>query len=356
MFLLKYILYPAAWIYGLIIKLRNWLFDKGIIKSYSFDIPVIGVGNLSVGGTGKTPMTEYLIELLYKDFKVAVLSRGYGRETRGFVLADQYTTAEQIGDEPLQYFHKYGNKIIVAVDENRVKGVKRLLSTDNKIQVILLDDSFQHRKIKPGLNILLTRISKLYTEDRLLPVGTLRDVKTSAKRADMIVVTKTDIVLSPIVVKDVVNKLKPEPYQKVFFSYQEYGKFKPVPGTDAPELPDKKPYVIILFTGIACSWPIISYLKRQCTELITLKFKDHHKFKRNDIKKILDTYNDHYSKNKIIVTTEKDTMRLLNSPYFSLLNKKPLYYLPVKTSFHKEYKEEFNKKILDYVRENKGNG
>jgi tetraacyldisaccharide 4'-kinase len=350
----RYILFPFAWLYGLLLKIRHFLFDKGILKSKEFDIPVIGVGNLSLGGTGKTPMVEYLIGLL-KDYRIAVLSRGYGRKTSGFVLANQYTTASHIGDEPLQYFKKFGKKIIVAVDEKRARGIKKLLQYDNNIDVILLDDSFQHRHVKPGINILLTNFHNLYVDDHLIPVGTLRDLKISAKRADIITVTKTDIVLSPIVERDILKKLNPLPHQKVYFSFIKYKEFVPVPDLDIIPLEKKDPTVIVLFTGIANSWPLVAHLKTKCSELITLKFKDHHNYTLNDIDTILNKFDDQFSKNKILLTTEKDVMRLINSPYFSRFNKKPFYYLPIKSKIHKNEKEEFKTQILEYVRKNKRN-
>ena len=354
MSILKIILLPFAWLYDLILRIRHLLFDKEILKTHAFDIPVIGVGNLALGGTGKTPMVEYLVELL-KDYNVAVLSRGYGRKTSGFIIADQYSTAEDIGDEPLQYYKKYGPKLVVAVDENRVRGIENLLQDKNNLQVILLDDSFQHRRIKPGINILLTNAHKLYPDDCLIPSGTLRDTKGAAKYADIIVVTKTDIVLSPILQRNVIAKLKPLPTQSVYFSYLKYKKFTPVPGVEVTPIKKDKPTVIVLFTGIANTWPLVAHLRTQCSKLIIVKFKDHHKYTLNDIKKVLNTFDDQFSMNKMIVTTEKDVMRLINSPYISRFNKKPFYYIPVKSKIHKINKKEFNTKILDYVETNKRN-
>ncbi len=350
----RIVLFPFQWIYALILKFRHFLFDKGILKSHTFPVPVIGVGNLNFGGSGKTPMIEYLINLLSK-YHVAVLSRGYGRKTSGFIIANQYSTANDIGDEPLLFYKKYKNKITVAVDENRVRGIKNLLQSNNKIQVILLDDSFQHRYVKPGINILLTTLHKLYVNDHLFPVGSLRDLKSAAKNADIIMVTKTDIVLSPIIKKDVLIKLKPLDHQKVYFSYYKYKKFIPAPEIEITPIKKNKPTVIILFTGIANPWPLKTYLKRQCSELVFVRFKDHHKYSLKDIDKIIGLYEEHFSMNKIIVTTEKDIMRLLSSPYYNRFDKKPLYYIPVKNKIHKEFEESFNKQILDYVGKNKRN-
>jgi tetraacyldisaccharide 4'-kinase len=245
--------------------------------------------------------------------------------------------------------------VIVAVDENRVNGISRLMQYNSSLQVILLDDSFQHRYIKPGINILLTNINKLYTNDHLIPVGKLRDIKSAAKYADIIMVSKTDIVLSPIVQRHVEAKLKPLPHQKLYFSYLKYQKFKPVPELEITPLRKEKPTVIVLFTGIANSWPLVAYLKTQCSELHHLKFKDHHNFTLKDVEKIINTFDDQFSMNKIILTTEKDMMRLTKSPYFSRFNKKPFYYIPIKTKIHKPFKEDFNQQILNYVERNKRN-
>jgi tetraacyldisaccharide 4'-kinase len=351
----RLILFPFAWLYGLIIYIRHILFHIGILKQHKFDLPIIGVGNIAMGGTGKTPMIEYLIRLLSTKYKIAVLSRGYGRKTKGFIIANQYSSAFDIGDEPAQFYRKFGKKITVAVDEKRVRGIKNLLQNDIDLEVILLDDSFQHRYVNPGLNILLTDIRHLYVKDYLFPVGHLRDLKISASRADIIVVTKTDIVLSPIVRRNVTNLLNPTPFQKLYFSFYKYDDFVPVPNLEITPMQKKRPSVIVLFTGIANPWTLEVYLKLKCSELILLKYGDHHNYKSHEIDKILKVFDEQFTKNKIIVTTEKDVMRLINSPYFSRFNNKPFYYVPVKTKFHHPDNEEFNMQILNYVTENKRN-
>jgi tetraacyldisaccharide 4'-kinase len=350
----RYALYPFALIYGLIIFIRHKLFDKGILPSKEYDIPVIGVGNLTVGGTGKTPMIEYLIRLLNDSYKTATLSRGYGRKTKGFLLADQYSSGKDIGDEPMQFYKKFGQHITVAVDENRREGIDNLIQNDNKLDVVLLDDSFQHRYVKPGLNILLTDFYNLYPADHLLPVGRLRDLKSQAKRADIIVITKTDIVMSPILRRGIEKMIKPLPHQKIFFSFIDYGDYKPAPGLELPEV-KKRPSVIVLFTGIANPWPLQDYLISRCNELETIEFMDHHRFKNSDIDNILKTFDNHFTRNKIIVTTEKDIMRLVKTPYFSRFKDKPLYYIPVEMKIHKPDTALFNQQILDYVKRNKRN-
>jgi len=247
-----------------------------------------------------------------------------------------------------------GQHITVAVDENRREGIDNLIQNDNKLDVVLLDDSFQHRYVKPGLNILLTDFYNLYPADHLLPVGRLRDLKSQAKRADIIVVTKTDIVMSPILRRGIEKMIKPLPHQKIFFSFIDYGDYKPAPGLELPEV-KKRPSVIVLFTGIANPWPLQDYLISRCNELETIEFMDHHRFKNSDIDNILKTFDNHFTRNKIIVTTEKDIMRLVKTPYFSRFKDKPLYYIPVEMKIHKPDTALFNQQILDYVKRNKRN-
>lgn len=222
MFLLRILLLPFSLIYGLIVGVRNYFFNNGLLKSVEFKIPVISVGNLSAGGTGKTPHVEYLIRLLKDHFKIAVVSRGYLRKTRGFVLTDINSTVSMVGDEPMQYINKFKN-LLVAVDENRNHGIQKLMTSHTELDAVILDDAFQHRYVKPGLSILLTDFHSLYSKDFLLPVGRLRESKKGAKRADIIIVTKTDPVFSPLSKRAVLEQLKPQPHQKVFFSYVTYG-------------------------------------------------------------------------------------------------------------------------------------
>ena len=350
--ILRFALYPFALLYGLVIYIRHMMFDKGILQSKTYNIPIIGIGNISVGGTGKTPMVEYLINFLPGALKIAALSRGYGRKTKGFLIADQYSNVEDIGDEPLQYYRKFSKKITVAVDENRREGIENLLQNDSQLDVILMDDSFQHRYVKPGLNIVLTDFYNLYPNDHLLPVGRLRDIKSAVKRADIIIVTKTDIVISPILSRGIIQMMKPLPHQKVYFSYLKYSNYKPAPGLDLP-IVTKKPSVIVLFTGIANPWPLQDYLISRCNELVSIEFMDHHQFKKSDVDNIIKTFDEHFTRNKIIVTTEKDMMRLIKSPYFSRFQDKPFYYIPIEMKIHKTDEEVFNQQILDYVRNNK---
>ena len=352
----RILLAPLSWLYGLGVWFRHKLFNAGILPSKSYSMPVVSIGNLSLGGTGKTPHTEYLVRTLLKEgFNVAILSRGYGRKTRGFLYADdQHCDARSIGDEPAQYYHDYAGKIQIAVDGNRREGIEKLSQSDNPPDVILLDDAMQHRYVKPGISILLTDYRNLYVDDHLVPFGRLRDLKSAAKRADIVIVTKTEKVLSPIIRRSVTKKLHLEMGQKIFFSQFLYGKLVSVPDFKKMNL-DKKYSDIILFTGIANPYPIKDHLRYFCNELITFEFQDHHVFNKKDIQLIRKSYDDQFSKKKLVITTEKDAMRLINSPYLRLLEGVPVYYLPIEVKFHGQDGRAFNNQIIEYVRKNKAN-
>ena len=348
----RIILFPFAWVYSWAIRIRHWLFNRKILSSESFPVSVISVGNISMGGTGKTPFVEYLIRLLIEDYKIATLSRGYGRKTKGFVIGDQFSRYEIVGDEPMQYLKKFKNKITVAVDEKRRHGIKKLMENKRDLDLVLLDDAFQHRYVKPGLSILLTEYHNLYVDDYLFPVGKLRDTIKAARRANIIVVTKTDRVLSPIVRSDIESKLKPGKHQQLLFSYLEYGKLLPLPGMESFKLPSSLS-TIILFTGIAYSYPLKDHLYKKCTDLQIIDFPDHHVFKRKDLQRIRAMYDDSFAQKKVVVTTEKDAMRLINSPYLSELTDVPVFYLPVEVKLHNGDEQIFNDQIKSYVEESR---
>lgn len=352
---LRLLLIPFAWMYGFVIRIRHLLFDANIIKSHSFPIPIIGVGNLSLGGTGKTPMIEYLVRLLSNNYKLAVLSRGYGRKTKGYKVADTKSTFLQIGDEPMQYYNKFGNKLTVAVSANRNEGIVNLMEDDYNLDAILLDDSYQHRFVKPGLSILLTDFHKLYTEDYLIPAGTLRDVVSQAKRADVIIVTKTYKVLSPITRRRIKSMLKPLPHQSLYFSYLEYGKLIPFHNLQEYTV-SKHINTIVLFCGIANSYPLQEYLRDMCIELLVVDFPDHYSYRKKDMQLVAKTFNDEFTKNKIIITTEKDAMRLIKSEYLCELDNMPVFYIPIEVKLHGDDKNDFSKKINDYVKANTRSG
>lgn len=346
---MRILLWPISFLYSIVLTIRHKFYDWRIFKSLRFDYPTIGVGNLNLGGTGKTPTVEYLINLLKGSFKVATLSRGYGRTTKGFQRADNQSTSKTIGDEPLQYFHKFPD-IQVAVNKDRVEGVRKLLRGKETPDVILLDDAYQHRSLKVELNLLLTEYHHLYCDDFLFPTGTLRDVKLAAKRADIIVVSKSPIVLSDEDKKLTIKKLNPTVYQKVFFSYLEYGPLKPL-NEAAKHIEFGKVDSVLLFCGIAHPELLIEELSKQFQKLDTLTFADHHPYGKRDINHIIEHYQAMQGERKIIVTTEKDAARLTNSPYLCQFEATPLLAQPIGVRFHEE--EKFNEEILNYVRENK---
>lgn len=344
---MKKLLLPISLIYSFVLYIRHKLFDWGILKSKSYDIPNICIGNLNLGGTGKTPHIEYLVRLLSDKYNIAVLSRGYGRKTKGFILANSSHTHEDIGDEPLQYFKKFSN-ISVAVDEDRCEGMERLLQEENPPQVVLLDDAYQHRKIKSGLNVLLTDYYYLYSKNYLVPAGELRDIKAAAKRADIIVVTKSPEVLTPYYKKDVEESLKPLPHQKLFYSYIEYQEFQPLSKCSF-NTNIKEAKTVLLLCGIANTYSLEDHIKRKYNTISNIKFNDHHNFTEKDIDMIIEKYNSLIGKNKVIVTTEKDAMRLINSSYISKFDNIPIYTIPIKVKFHKEENNSFDDEILRYV-------
>lgn len=328
--------------------IRHKLYDWGILKSKSYNIPNICVGNLNLGGTGKTPHIEYLVRLLSDKYNVAVLSRGYGRDTKGYLLANENHTHHDIGDEPLQYLKKFNN-IRIAVDENRCEGMNRLLQEENPPQIILLDDAYQHRKIKPGLNILLTDYYNLYKNDRLVPAGNLRDIKKAADRAKIVVVTKSPSVITSYYRRDVENILKLKPHQKIFYSYIEYQEFQPLSKTSY-NIDVKEAKTVLLVSGIANTYSLTDYLKRKYNTISKIEYNDHHNFTEKDIDLIIKKYNNLIGKNKIIVTTEKDAMRLINSSLISKFDDIPVFTIPIKIKFHKENGISFNDEILNYVK------
>ena len=315
--LLRKILFPVVPIYYAVTSLRNMLYNLGIKKSKSYNLPIICVGNLSVGGTGKTPMIEYLIEILKVGYKVATLSRGYGRKTKGFILADKSATAKSLGDEPFQFYNKFKNDIIVAVDENRNNGIQNLMSLKASPDIILLDDAFQHRKVKAGFNILLTTYDNIYTNDFVLPTGNLREPKCGAKRANIIIVTKCPEHLSEDDKHYIVVKINPEAHQQVFFSYIKYSDYV-ISNSDSKKVSNLPNFTLV--TGIANPKPLVGFLNKKGLKFNHLNFKDHHEFSSQEVLEL--------NRKEFIVTTEKDFMRL--NQYESLRDK--LYYIPIAVS------------------------
>jgi len=358
MHLLRILLLPISLLYGTVMFIRNKLYDIGFFPSVKFNVPVISVGNLCMGGTGKTPHIEYLVRLLKPEFYIATLSRGYGRKTKDFILADTQSTAGEIGDEPLQFKKKFP-KMPVAVDEERARGINKMLELFPSMQAILLDDAFQHRAVKPGLSIVLTDFSKLYTDDHVVPSGTLREFSSGIKRADIIIVTKCPHIPLAIERKGIISKLKTLPRQKVYFTTVNYGEFVPLQNKITPPFSKayyfEKKYTILLVSGIANVQPLEYYLKENTRNVRTLNFPDHHPYTLNDLKTIESTFNEIHTANKIIVTTEKDSMRLKDKSMAASLNHLPVFYIPIEIQFGDQGEKEFNNQILQYVRTNQKN-
>lgn len=341
---IRKILYPLSLLYGFIITIRNRCFDLGILTSESFDVPIIAVGNLNVGGTGKSPMIEYLIRNFGSDYKTAVLSRGYSRKTKGFLLASQGCTAKDIGDEPYQFFRKFEN-LTVAVDEKRVRGIKNLKEIKPELELIFLDDAFQHRYVKAGFYILLTAYDDLYSDDLLLPAGNLREPISGARRADIIVVTKCPVSLDASKKDEILTKLSLTSDKEVFFSGVDYDEQIINAKGEPIDVDDLKGYQVLLVTGIANPIPLESFLKDQKVNFESLKFSDHQFFGGKEIKAIEHKYNMMSSDKRLILTTEKDFVRSFRDADL------PVYYIPIKTRIIDEG-EKFNKLIQDYVRQN----
>lgn len=344
---MRFLLFPIALLYHIVLTIRHKLYDWHILKTTQFEKPVICVGNLNLGGTGKTPHIEYLIELLKDQYSIATLSRGYGRKTKGFKLAEGSCTYEDLGDEPLQYYKKHP-EILVAVDADRVNGVRKLLLRKESPEVILLDDAFQHRSINAGLNLLMTEYENLYANDFLFPAGTLRDVKSAAKRAQIIVVSKSPKELDEEGKKRVIRRIKAAEGQHVYFSYLEYDPLLPLNET-AKTINAENADSVLAFCGIAKPKPFVEVLKKRYKNVDFLCFADHHAYSSNDLKEILKHYENLGGEKKIIVTTEKDAARLTNSPYLCQFEHTPLYDLPISVRFHEE--EKFNEAIMNYVRQ-----
>lgn len=330
---IRKILLPFSLLYWLITATRNFLYDKGIFKSVEFKIPVIAVGNLSTGGTGKSPQTEYLIRLLKDKFSVATLSRGYKRKSKGYVLADNNANADLLGDEPYQFYSKFPD-INVAVDADRRNGIAELLLLNPKPQIIILDDAYQHRKVKAGFYILLTAYDDMYADDYVLPAGNLREGRSGAKRADVIIVTKCPLSLSAAKQQKIIKKLRPLPNQKVYFTAIAYDTI--VYGNYSISTAEVKTIPKVLIAGIAKPQPFFNHLKND--EDICITYPDHHDFSDKDVKDIVIA-----AKDKIVVTTEKDYVRLKDK-----MPADKLFYLPIKTSFL-DGGEEFNKTVLNFI-------
>lgn len=340
-------LLPFGLLYGTVTAIRNLLFDIKILPSKKFSVPVISVGNLTTGGTGKTPHVEYLIRLLKDNYQIATVSRGYKRKTSGFVIGDSNSDYRQLGDEPAQFIKKFPD-ITVSVDESRVRGIKSIIALKPQTNVFLLDDAYQHRYVSAGLKILLTDYRNLYTRNCPLPAGNLREFRCGSSRADIIIVTKTDKVLPSMLRQHLIEEIKPKSHQKLYFSYITYG--KPTPLTEAAKNATIDKFTnILLIAGIANPYPLEEHIKKTTDKLETILFPDHYQYKTSDLLAIQNRFHDIFSKKKVIITTEKDAMRLSDPVLKEYIDKLPVFYIPIEIAFHHEDKENFDNDILNYI-------
>ncbi|MFC2118904.1 tetraacyldisaccharide 4'-kinase [Bacteroidota bacterium] len=352
-YMLRIILLPVSGIYAIIVYLRNRFFDWGWLSSKSFDIPVISIGNITVGGTGKTPMVEYLITTLKKEYRILYLSRGYKRKTKGFVMATNNSGIEEIGDEARQIKQKFPD-IDVAVSEKRVDGINKALSdlSEKKPQLVILDDAFQHRYVKPGLSILLFDYFQPAYNDLILPSGRLRECFCERKRADLFVLTKSPDKLDENEKQKIENKIKYGGQQKLYFCGLKYSSLVPVFDKQMIDILslEKESSSILLLTGIVNTIPIVNYLSTFTSDLKHIKYPDHHNFNKKDIYKVIEEYSRLLKTNKLIITTEKDATRLFSSNYSEELKELPVFYLPVEIKFTDDKEDNFHNQILSYVR------
>ncbi|MCX6322025.1 MAG: tetraacyldisaccharide 4'-kinase [Bacteroidia bacterium] len=352
-------LYPVSLIYGLITGIRNFLYNTGILPSVEFHFPVICVGNITVGGTGKTPHTEYLAELLRENFKVATLSRGYKRKTRDFRIASSSSFVSDIGDEPMQIFRKFPD-ILVTVDIKRVHGVNKILEGNPETEVIILDDGFQHRRITPGFSILLSDFERLIVRDHMMPYGNLRESIGNKRRANIILITKSPENISPIQRRLILKEVDISPYQNLYFTSLIYK--APLPVFDNKDLEETQLDFskcegcgIVLITGIANPLPLKEYLQKTAGEIIHFSFPDHYNFNEKDIISISSAYMDLKSPVKYLITTEKDAVRLREFTNIAEPIRSAFFYIPIGIHFLNNDKDEFDNLIVDYVRKNKPN-
>ena len=351
-------LYPVSWIYGAGVWLRNQLFEWGYHQERSFDLPVICIGNITVGGTGKTPHTEYLIRLLQPNYQVAVLSRGYKRKTKGFILADEYSTVQEIGDEPFLMKMKFP-KIHMAVDADRCNGIEQLCRNQvvPETDMILLDDAFQHRYVKAGLNILLIDYNRMITEDKLLPAGRMREHESAKYRAQIVIITKCPKNMTPMEYRVINNQLELHAFQQLYFTTFDYGKLRPLfnGGREYPIKSIHPSVHILLIAGIASPEPLMEELAQTKNTIHSLFFSDHHDFSMRDMETIEQKFQQLPEGKRMIITTEKDAVRMMAHPHLPDSVKPYIYVLPIEVTFLQGQQHMFNQNILDYVRKNSRN-
>ncbi|MCM1477311.1 MAG: tetraacyldisaccharide 4'-kinase [Bacteroides sp.] len=343
---------PISMVYGFVMSVRNLMFDRGILKQQSFDdIPVITVGNISMGGSGKTPHTEYILDTLSDEYHIGMLSRGYKRRTKGFVPATENSHVEDIGDEPYQIYQKFRNRDVrVAVCEKRVEGIEKMREIDPTLNMIVLDDAFQHRYVKPRLSVVLMEHNRPAYRDSMLPFGRLREPMSALNRADVIVVTKCPESMSPLQRRIVCESLNLFPYQKLLFSRYKYLSPKAVFNDAADNMPQldlsslNETDTLLSVTGVANPRPFVRQLRTYKAKVKIKRFSDHHNFTHSDLESIKEKFDAMKGKRKFIITTEKDAMRLMNNPYFPHNLRKYIYYLPIRVTF-----SDYNDQPLDVV-------
>ncbi len=350
-------LLPFSWLYGIGVSIRNALFDMEVLKSHKFPLPVINVGNITSGGTGKTPHVEYLIRLLRRKYRVAVLSRGYKRKSKGYILADLHTPTNTIGDEPWQLRQKFRD-IYVAVDKDRVRGITKLYKgkQTKDVEVVLLDDAYQHRYVEPGMNILLVDYHRLITNDSLLPAGRLREPADNKSRANIVIVTKCPYDITSMDYRIVQQSLGLRPYQNLFFSTMRYDSLKGLFTDSERHLEELNPQEsVFLITGIAVPAQMRQDLRRYTDKLKTISFPDHHYFSKEDIREINARFKA-MPKPCIAITTEKDATRLLFAKKLNKELRNNLYVLPIEVEILRDEASKFNKIILEYVHKHQRHG
>ncbi|WP_350308232.1 tetraacyldisaccharide 4'-kinase [Gabonibacter massiliensis] len=347
--MVKYlVLWPLSILYGLGVSIRNRLFNLGLLESKEFDVPIICIGNITIGGTGKTPHTESIINVLQKDHRVACLSRGYKRKTSGYILATENSTADEIGDEPKQIKNKFPD-ITVAVDADRVRGVKKLQQLPNPPDIIILDDGFQHRYVKADINILLIDYNRPIYKDHLLPLGRLREHHSALERANYVIITKCPSNITPIEKRIIYKNLKLKAYQELLFTTMKYGEITPLDGKS--KYLKNNNSVVLCVTGIAQPGPYQEHLKTLFGQVSFLTFPDHHRFTNNDIQKIIQEFNKIDQPDKYIFTTEKDATRLVSYEFPDEIRER-MFYIPIEPEFLTS-KDQLIKNIHNYAKQNK---
>lgn len=347
--IIAWLCFPITMWYAIVVIIRNIAFATGILKQEVPKVTTIGVGNLTTGGSGKTPHIEHLLEMLGREHKSALLSRGYRRKTKGYVLATpEQRDAQHIGDEPSMIKQKFPH-VEVAVCEKRVLGVNKLIKKNPQIKLIVMDDVYQHRYIKPTINILLTEYHRPYCSDSILPFGNLREFKSGRDRAGIIVVTKSPKVINPIERYNLTTALKIYPYQKVYFSYYEYGNLVSLHDRSERSLNEIREAVVV--TGIAHPEPLLEHVNEIGCKVTHMRYKDHHNYSQGDYKKIAQALKQ-AGDGAVVITTEKDSVKIKEALGSEELANIPIYYIPIKVCFHNNNEHSFDKTIQDLVREN----